>query len=365
MLFREAMRDSAWNRRSHRARAEAWLALAAVLGFLAAGLPGCAGAGHRTTTAVEGLAWPPGDPRVRLERILEPRGSGGGAGGFLRRLAGKADRDALERPYAAAWDGEDLLITDPGSSQVVRLGPGGRITAASRGELASPIGVAVCPAGIVVSDSRGGGVARFDSRLHFEGWIAEGLERPTGVACDGDRVLVVETGRHRVVAFEPTGPQSGGAWRAASCFGQRGGGAGELNYPAAVASGAGSVWVGDTLNFRLQRFTAADGRFQGSFGHLGDAPGEMPRIKGLAVDRARQLWISDAHLDQVSLYTADGTFLIALGGRGGAPGSFSFPAGIAAHPDGRVAVVDSLNRRIQIFRLVEREASQSPPEVSR
>lgn len=359
------MRKPASSRRSRRAQTLGWLGLAIVAGLLAAALPGCAGAGHRAATAVGDLAWPPGNPRVRLERVLEPRGSGGRAGGFLRRLAGKADSDALERPYDAAWDGEDLLITDPGGAQVVRLGPGGRITAASRGDLASPIGVAVCPAGIVVSDSRGGGVARFDSRLHFEEWIAEGLERPTGVACDGDRVLVVETGRHRVVAFEPSGPESGGAWRASSSFGHRGGGAGELNYPAAIASGAGSVWVGDTLNFRLQRFTAADGRFQGSFGHLGDAPGEMPRIKGLAVDRARQLWISDAHLDQVSLYTADGTFLMALGGRGSAPGSFSFPVGIAAHPDGRVAVVDSLNRRIQIFRLVERGASQGEPEVSR
>ena len=34
---------------------------------------------------------------------------------------------------------------------------------------------------------------------------------------------------------------------------------------------------------------------------------------------------------------------------GAEPGRFSFPAGIAAHPDGRVAVVDSFNLRLQIF----------------
>ena len=39
-------------------------------------------------------------------------------------------------------------------------------------------------------------------------------------------------------------------------------------------------------------------------------------------------------------------------GTGDEPGRFSFPAGIAAHPDGRIAVVDSLNRRVQVFRLV-------------
>ena len=33
---------------------------------------------------------------------------------------------------------------------------------------------------------------------------------------------------------------------------------------------------------------------------------------------------------------------MAFGAAGSGPGEFSFPAGIASHPDGRVAVVDSL-----------------------
>jgi hypothetical protein len=47
-----------------------------------------------------------------------------------------------------------------------------------------------------------------------------------------------------------------------------------------------------------------------------------------------------------------------LGGTGVEPGEFSFPSGIAAHPDGRVAVVDSLNRRVQVFRLLQRSDPQ-------
>jgi hypothetical protein len=43
---------------------------------------------------------------------------------------------------------------------------------------------------------------------------------------------------------------------------------------------------------------------------------------------------------------------MSLGRTGTEPGEFSFPAGIAAHPDGRVAVVDSLNRRLQVFRVL-------------
>ena len=135
-------------------------------------------------------------------------------------------------------------------------------------------------------------------------------------------------------------------------WGGRGAGPGLFNFPAALSLHAGNLWVGDTLNFRVQRLDAIRGEPVGTFGRLGDAAGEMPRIKGVAVDAAGILWVSDAHLDRVALFRPDGTFLTDIGGKGELPGEFSFPAGLAAHPDGRVAIVDSLNRRIQIFRRV-------------
>ena len=148
-----------------------------------------------------------------------------------------------------------------------------------------------------------------------------------------------------MVAIEPD--------RSTRSVGRRGGGQGEFNFPTVVATTREALWVGDTLNFRLQRFALEGGGFLGAFGRLGDAPGEMPRLKGLAVDPGGNLWLSDAHLDQVALFRPDGAFLMALPGNGSPDGGFSFPAGIATHPDGRVAIVDSLNRRLQILRLVD------------
>jgi sugar lactone lactonase YvrE len=135
-------------------------------------------------------------------------------------------------------------------------------------------------------------------------------------------------------------------------IGERGSQPGEFNFPTTIALGVGSLWVGDTLNFRIQRLDAVHGEPLREFGQLGDAPGEMPRIKGITIDASGFLWISDAHLNQVSLYDPDGTFLMYLGETSETDDGFSFPAGIASHPDGRIAVVDSLNRRIQVYRLV-------------
>ena len=119
----------------------------------------------------------------------------------------------------------------------------------------------------------------------------------------------------------------------------------------AIAIAGDTLWVGDTLNFRIQRISLSSGEALSAFGQLGDASGETPRIKGIAVDRDGNLWVADALLDEVSLYKQSGEYLMGLGESGAEPGQFSFPAGVSAHSDGRVAIVDSLNRRVQIFRL--------------
>lgn len=330
-------------RRSSRAGLVA-LCLAAVLG--------CSQAVRRPTPGIE-LGGLPGLPRVRLEAVVQPpAGTQGRAGRFLRRVAGlDGDELLFARPYGVAWDGDDLVVADPGAGRLVRVDPRGRVRLSSAADLESPIGVAVCAAGVVVSDSRRGRVVLLDRGLRQISVLAEGLARPTGVACSDERIFVAETGAHRLVVLSPPA--------AASALGRRGDGEGEFNFPTAIAAGDGSLWVGDTLNFRLQRLDAESGTFQDLFGRLGDAPGELPRLKGIAVDPAGRLWVSDAYLDQVAVFSAAGTFLMAIGGPGGDPGEFSFPAGVAVHPDGRVAVADSLNRRVQVIRLVELLAAEA------
>ncbi|MFQ5349421.1 MAG: hypothetical protein ACE5EG_03135 [Thermoanaerobaculia bacterium] len=288
----------------------------------------------------------PQPPGIRLERVLATRGDLG-RGNFLRRLTGQPDPPLFQRPFGVAWDRDTLIVTDPGRGRVVGIGGRGELRHSASDLFSSPIGVASCRAGTLVADSRLGRVLLLDRELRLVRQVAEDLDRPTGVSCDGDRLFVAETGRHRILVFEPGLP--------VRSLGGRGGGAGEFNFPTVIAPGHGRLWVGDSMNFRIQGLDPETGELASSFGRLGDAPGEMPRLKGLAIDTAGRLWISDAYLEQISIYRQDGAFLTALGGAGNEPGSFSFPAGIASHRDGRVAVVDSLNRRVQIFRWLPTE----------
>ena len=315
-----------------------WGGVALGTGLLAASAA-CASHAVRTTLPA-GLEWPPGEPRIAVAKVIETRRAGMA---FLSWIAGEKNAPLFERPYGLAWQGDDLVVTDPAARRFVRVAASGKVTLSAPDPDFAPLMVASCVDGLVASDSESGRVARFDSELRRVAWLAQGLDRPTGVACDARAVWVVETGAHRLVALGRDGSRR--------VIGGRGTGDGQFNFPVALARLGEAVLVGDTLNFRIQRLDGA-GASLGAFGRLGDAAGDTPRLKGIAVDAAGHVWASDAHLDQVSVYTAQGQLLLSLGRSGSAPGEFSFPAGVAAHPDGRVAVADALNRRVQVFRLL-------------
>jgi hypothetical protein len=319
---------------------------------LLAGAIGCSS--HRAVTikGPEDLVWPADNPRIRLQSLVDLQNTkSGGAARVVSWLGGEKQIPIFQRPYAVAWDGEDLLVTDPDIGRVARIARRGRITLSPEGLFVHPIGIAACPQGIVVTDSGAGKLALLDRELEHVRWLWEDLSRPTGVGCDGERIFLVETAAHRIRVLGPDGEQRK--------LGGRGPEPGEFNFPAPIAVHGGDLLVGDTLNFRIQRVDPASGRSLQMFGQLGDAAGETPRIKGVAVDAAGRIWVTDAILDQLSLYDEDGRFLLSIGGTGLEPGQFSFPAGIAAHPDGRVVVADSLNRRLQVFDLLEPGASRA------
>ncbi len=316
------------------------MARALAIGVVLAGILASLACATRTVghQPVDGdWRWPLEAPRLQLIDILvlpaPPRGLNG-------------EQAAGVRLHGVTWHGEDLLVTDPDGRRLLRLAANGTLTATGDSLFMHPVDVAACDQGIVVSDAAAGKVAVLEPDLSLRRWLAVNLNRPTGITCDEQGVWVAETGDHALLAIGWNGSRRR--------FGQRGGNPGEFNYPTSLALAPDRVIVGDTMNFRLQVLDRAAGRFLSTFGDLGDAAGNMPRIKDIAIDADGQIWVSDAHLDRVSLYRQDGQLLISLGGRGMRPAEFSFPAGIASHPDGRIAVVDGLNQRIQVFQLVNR-----------
>jgi sugar lactone lactonase YvrE len=72
-------------------------------------------------------------------------------------------------------------------------------------DLAAPVGLAIAGANAVyVSEMAAGRVSRIDVNTGARRVIAQGLDRPQGIATDGSGVLVVEAGKGRLLRVEPS-----------------------------------------------------------------------------------------------------------------------------------------------------------------
>jgi 4-amino-4-deoxy-L-arabinose transferase-like glycosyltransferase/streptogramin lyase len=121
--------------------------------------------------------------------------------------------------------------------------------------------------------------------------------------------------------------------------------------PWGIAVGAdGSVFVADTWNHRIQKFTP-DGQFVNMWGYFGqaDTPFAIWGPRDIAIDSNGNLFITDTGNKRVVVYDADGNYVTQFGSKGLEAGQFDEPVGIAVDKDGLVYIADTWNQRIQVM----------------
>ncbi len=75
----------------------------------------------------------------------------------------------------------------------------------------------------------------------------------------------------------------------------------------------------------------------------------MFRPKAVSVDSEGHLYIVDSLWGVVQVFNREGQLLYYFGAKGTHAGEFQLPAGLFIDHDDRVFVVDSFNRRVQVF----------------
>ena len=140
-------------------------------------------------------------------------------------------------------------------------------------------------------------------------------------------------------------------------FGSAGTVPGTFNAPRGIAVAPdGSIYVTDSRNHRIQHF-AADGALLGTFGSngdisLGDAPiGTFNEPWGIAVAPNGDVFVSDTWNHRIQRFTSEGKPIKMWGVFGGSdtPDGLYGPRGIAVSTDGRVFVADTGNKRIMVY----------------
>jgi sugar lactone lactonase YvrE len=83
----------------------------------------------------------------------------------------------------------------------------------------------------------------------------------------------------------------------------------------------------------------------------------MFRPKAVSVDSEGDVYIVDALWGVVQVFNRQGQLLYYFGAKGAHAGEFQLPSGLFINHDDKVYVVDSFNRRIQVFQYVGMKSS--------
>ena len=188
--------------------------------------------------------------------------------------------------------------------------------------------------------------------LGTEGSAAGQFIAPRGLrmAADGS-LYVADSKNNRIQHLSPDGQvlQTWGSYADRSAGDAPGG---TFFEPWDVAIGLdGSVYVSDTWNHRIQKFTAT-GEFIKMWGYFGqgEAPDAFWGPRGLAVDAEGRLYVMDTGNDRVVVFDADGNSIAQFGTEGFDRGQLDEPTGIAIdQTSGKVFIADTWNQRIHIF----------------
>lgn len=110
----------------------------------------------------------------------------------------------------------------------------------------------------------------------------------------------------------------------------------------------GNLYVLDAKLSQVSVYSR-EGRLLREFGSKGRQPGQLNRPKALAINPDGEILVVDTGNHRVQVFSPEGRFLYGFGGAGKLRGQFRSPAGIKVSAFGIIYVADSMNMRVQIF----------------
>ncbi len=183
-----------------------------------------------------------------------------------------------------------------------------------------------------------------------------GLNAPRGIAngLNGD-LYVADSRNHRILHIAEDGSLIE-EWGSFADIATGNAPQGTYNEPWDVAVGPdGSVYVTDTWNHRVQKFTEG-GQPIKMWGQYGQPLPDVPESKssfwgprGIAVDQNGHVYVADTGNKRIAVFDSEGNYLTDFGSAGFEPGQFDEPVGVAVGNDGAVYVTDTWNQRVQSF----------------
>ncbi len=222
----------------------------------------------------------------------------------------------------------------------------------------TPGGIRLAPSGIVYSpynerlyvvffDDPAGALNWYN--LNF-GWLGNnflGLFHPRFLGIDSSgNVYIADAGNDRIVKTDPDGNKIG-EW-----------GTGRGSWPEEAAPGPnGDIYVSLGGADKIVIYSSS-GAKKGEFSRSIDDP------RGVAVDRMGHVYVSAGNEHKIYKFTEDGEMILSFGEKGSGDAQFKYPLGIAVYENGDLAIADSGNIRICIWRLSSETISSASARIT-
>lgn len=163
-----------------------------------------------------------------------------------------------------------------------------------------------------------------------------------------DHIYSVDRGSFLINKYEFT--ETGVRYNKLASWGGWGTGPGQFRSPygLAVDPRNGDVYVSDTLNNNIQKFTS-NGAYLLGWGREGAGGGEFDNPFGLTVDNLGNVFVVDHDNRRVQKFDENGAFLTEWGEIGTGPGKFADLIDVAVDSSGNIFLVEFGTHRIHKF----------------
>ncbi len=170
------------------------------------------------------------------------------------------------------------------------------------------------------------------------------LSLPTDVSVVKNKIYIVDGDNHRVLIFNNEG-------KLLLSFGSKGHKEGQFFYPVGLfVTKLGVIYVADTKNYRIQKFSNNGKHIKTIESISGQKLIKKVRPVDVMVDdKTNEIYVTTKH-HVIVVYNQAGKKIREWGGNGKQQGLFRYPGSIVNMSDGRLAVIDILNTRVQVFR---------------
>jgi len=240
----------------------------------------------------------------------------------------------------------DVFVLDAMNDRVLEINRNGRVKSIEpeRETFYKAVGIACIDGQIWIADTPRGRLLEMsrNGRVNRVVPLETGTE-PVDLIKINDRMAVTDRANHRIIILDMNGEQL-------SSWGERGNDIGEFINPGLMAAGPENrLIITDILNRRVMSYSPS-GRFPQLVVKGGASRGTIIRPKGVAFNKANELWVADGYSGSLQLFTLSGRSR-GLATLNGQPLDLTAPMGLWIDGNDLIWVVESAGNKVSVYKV--------------